>query len=97
MGPIHPGIVKTNIARQHNGIQEKAYKILKNTIAISPEKAALNIVYMAVSKKISSVSGECFVRGKIRKTSKQSYDEILAEKLWKISLNLTNFTNFLSS
>jgi len=87
---IHPGIVKTNIARQQNGIQEKAFKILKNTIAISPEKAALNIAYLAVSKKISSVSGECFVRGKIRKTSKQSYDENLAEKLWQMSLSLTN-------
>ncbi|MHA1721338.1 MAG: SDR family oxidoreductase [Promethearchaeota archaeon] len=94
---IHPGIVKTNIARQHNGIQEKVFKLIKKTIAIPSEKAAQNIAYLAVSKNVSSISGECFVRGKIRKTSKQSNDEKLAEKLWNISLNLTNLTNFLSS
>ena len=86
---IHPGIVKTNIAQQNNGIQEKAYKILKNTIAISSERAAKFITNLAVSEKFSSISGEYFVKGKIRKSSKQSNDEKLAEKLWKLSLSLT--------
>ncbi len=84
---IHPGIVKTNICQQHNGFQEKAFKFLKNTIGISSEKAAKHITKLAVSEKLSSISGEYFVKGKIRNPSKRSKDEILAKKLWEISLN----------
>ena len=92
---IHPGIVKTNIAQQHNGIQEKAFKLLKNTIAISSEKAAKYVTNLAVSEKLSSISGEYFVKQKIRKPSKKSNDENIAEKLWKLSLGLTDLNSII--
>ncbi len=92
---MHPGIVKTNIAQQHNGIQEKAFKLLKNTIAISSEKAAKYVTNLAVSEKLSSISGEYFVKQKIRKPSKKSNDENIAEKLWKLSLGLTDLNSII--
>ncbi len=86
---IHPGIVKTNIAQQHSGIQEKAVKFLKNTIGISSKKAAGFITNLATSNKWSTISGKYFVKMRIIKSSKRSNNEKLAEKLWKLSLNLT--------
>ncbi|QEE15591.1 SDR family NAD(P)-dependent oxidoreductase [Promethearchaeum syntrophicum] len=90
---IHPGIVKTNIAQQHHGIQEKAFSLLKNTIAISSEKAAKYIAHLAVSENLSSISGEYFIKRKIRKASKKSNDEKIAEKLWKLSLSLIDLNS----
>jgi len=40
---------------------------------------------MANSSDVKNISGEYFAKKKIKKSSKESYDMILAKKLWDLS------------
>jgi len=59
---------------------------------ISPDRAARAAIYLATSPELEGVTGKFFSRGKEKKSSRESYDEISAERLWKISEELTKLT-----
>lgn len=96
----HPGYTKTNLVR-HSGFFVQA--IITNLLAQSVEMGTLPILRAAADTSVSG--GEYFgptkmneMRGypELVKSSDKSYDRGLAEKLWKISEQLTqiiyNFT-----
>ena len=56
---------------------------------ISPERAARAAIYLATSTDLEGVTGKFFSRGKERKSSEESYNGASAERLWKVSEELT--------
>ena len=60
---------------------------------ISPDRAARAAIYLATSQELEGVSGKFFSRRKEKKSSKESYDEASAERLWKISEELTRLNS----
>jgi len=56
---------------------------------ISPDRAARAAIYLATSPELEGVTGKFFSRGKEKRSSKESYDENSAERLWKVSEELT--------
>jgi len=85
---IHPGIVKTNIAQDTFRLQSLIYRLLKYTIAISPEKAALNIVNTLIDKRLKSITGACIKKRRLAKFNPISDNTELRTKLWNISVEL---------
>ena len=83
---LHPGVVRTNIARSFPLIGW-LWKI--NPRYISAEKGAQNTIYVATSPELAKVTGKYFSKMKERKSSDQSYNKELQEKLWNLSLNIT--------
>jgi hypothetical protein len=55
----------------------------------SPEKGAQTTLYLATSPDVEGVSGKYFVNKNVRRSSKASYDETTAQRLWQVSAQMT--------
>lgn len=86
---LHPGLVRTNIAR-NNGLLGRVVNFFIGVRGITPDKGAETPVYLAVSPEVESVSGKFFVDCRPVPSSSISYDTELAARLWDISMCLTN-------
>ena len=58
-------------------------------LASSPEKGAETPIYLASSPEAEGISGECFRKKRIAKTSRASNDPLLASKLWELDVKYT--------
>jgi hypothetical protein len=54
-------------------------------VTISPDKGAETSVYVASSPEVEGVTGKYFAKKRERKTSKESYNEEAAHRLWEVS------------
>jgi NAD(P)-dependent dehydrogenase (short-subunit alcohol dehydrogenase family) len=80
---VQPGMNKTNLGRDAGSFSRVIFKILGK----NPEKGAETSIYLASSPEVKNISGEYFEKKKIRKSSKESYNLDLANKLWNLSKN----------
>lgn len=85
---IHPGIVKTNIAQTKFGLQSLAFKLLKNTIAIEPAKAASRILELVYNPDFANLKGNYISGNKIRSAQATTYDHNKREELWIIAIDI---------
>src|SRR6266849_3619078 len=88
---VHPGTVATNIWTRPFGPAGFITALPKLFMA-SPEKGAETIVYLASSPDAESLSGEYLEKLKVKKSSDESYDEHVAQRLWDVSTKLTNLS-----
>ena len=56
---------------------------------MSAEKAAKAVVRLATSPELEGVTGKYFSKMKEANSSEESYDEEVAQRLWKLSGELT--------
>ena len=84
---LHPGAVATNIWGSALGPAAFLGKISK-LFLVSPRRGAETIVYLASSSEVEDVSGRYFEEKREKKSSADSYDRALAEKLWNASVAL---------
>lgn len=87
---LHPGGVKTNIIQDYKGIIKFFTKIIFS-FAKSPEEGAKTSIYLASSPKVEKVSGKYFIDKKEAKSKDVTYNKSIAERLWNICAELTNF------
>jgi len=85
---LHPGWVATGFAA-NNGWIGRVWQLVANCFAISPEKGARTIVYLATSPEVANVSGRYFVQERDVPSSAASHDAAVANRLWQLSLELT--------
>jgi NAD(P)-dependent dehydrogenase (short-subunit alcohol dehydrogenase family) len=85
---LHPGFVATNFGRNNRGITAMFLRIAQ-LAAISPEKGAQTIIYLATSPEVKGITGGYFVKQKAERSSQVSYDRAAAERLWQVSAELT--------
>ena len=87
---LHPGVVATNINSRDSSpfMLRLFWKILKPLMS-SPEKGAQTSIYLASSPEVDGVSGKYFVKKKETKSSKESSDESISQRLWQVSAELT--------
>lgn len=85
---LHPGFVATNFGRTNGGIFNPIFK-LAQIGAITPEQGAETSIYLATSPEVEGVTGKYFIKCKAVPSSKVSYDEETARRLWEISEEMT--------
>ena len=85
---LHPGLVRTNIAR-NNGVLGRVVNFFIGVRGISPDRGAETPVYLAASPEVETVTGKYFVDGRPLPSSSMSYDAELAARLWDMSASLT--------
>jgi NAD(P)-dependent dehydrogenase (short-subunit alcohol dehydrogenase family) len=85
---LHPGFVATNFGKNNPGIIKSIFS-LAHLVAITPEKGAETIIYLASSPEVEGVTGRYFYNKKDVRSSGPSYDEKAARRLWELSLKLT--------
>jgi NAD(P)-dependent dehydrogenase (short-subunit alcohol dehydrogenase family) len=78
---LHPGFVATRFGDGSGGWLARLTRLAKN-FAITPEKGAQTIVYLAASPEVATVSGEYFYKEKPAIPSAPARDESSAQKLW---------------
>ncbi|MGD9093640.1 MAG: SDR family oxidoreductase [Anaerolineales bacterium] len=86
---LHPGFVRTNIAR-NNGWYMHLVMPLVLTRAISPEEGARTSIYLASSPDVIDVTGKFFIKCQETPSDPATYNEDDAQRLWEISAALTN-------
>jgi NAD(P)-dependent dehydrogenase (short-subunit alcohol dehydrogenase family) len=85
---LHPGVVATRFGHESGGVLQPFLKALQ-IFAISPEKGAETIVYLASSPDVANVTGEYFAKNKIARTSAAAQDMSVAAALWAKTAELT--------
>jgi len=85
---LHPGVVRTGFGKDQRGLMSILVTVGR-PFMISPEHAAKALIYLATSPDMEGVTGKFYSRGKEGRSSTQSYDEASAERLWKVSAELT--------
>ncbi len=85
---LHPGIIRSGFGRSAGGFIGffvKAASLFMST----PEQGAATSVYLATSPEVEGITGKYFSNRKPRRSSKVSYDEAVARRLWEASEKLT--------
>jgi retinol dehydrogenase 12 len=84
---LHPGFVATRIGNGSGGFLSRAARLAK-TFAISPQKGAQTLVYLASSPDVASVSGEYFYKCRPATPTSEARDDVAAKRLWVESAKL---------
>ncbi len=84
---LHPGFVSTRFGDQSGGVLAKLVGAAK-LFAISPEKGAETIVYLASSDQVAQVSGAYFYKCRQMDPTKEAQDGESARRLWDESARL---------
>lgn len=84
---LHPGFVDTRFGDESGGAFSYVVRVAKMA-AISPEKGAETIVYLASSPDVASVSGSYFYQCRPAKPTRAAQDEDAARRLWSESAKL---------
>lgn len=85
---LHPGFVATRFGDQSGGIVSVAVKIAKPIGAISPEKGAETIIYLASSPEVAGQSGGYYYRNKLATPTSEAQSDTDAKRLWDASAKL---------
>jgi retinol dehydrogenase 12 len=87
---LHPGFVATRFGDGSGGFLSRVIRVAK-TFAISPEKGAQTLVYLASSPDVASVSGEYFYQCRPATPTAEARDDSAAKRLWLESAKLAGF------
>ena len=85
---LHPGLVRTNIAR-NNGLLGRVVNFLIGARGVDAAKGAETMIYLATSPEVEGLTGRFFVDCQAVPSSALSYDAGLASDLWALSERLT--------
>ena len=86
---LHPGYVDTGFALNNGWFFRVLAKTSARLFAQRPVQGAQTSIYLASSPEVEGVTGKYFADCKETPSSPASYDQAAADKLWKVSLELT--------
>jgi NAD(P)-dependent dehydrogenase (short-subunit alcohol dehydrogenase family) len=85
---LHPGVVRTAFGAEDPGRLQKLFVPLLKPLMKTPAKGAATSIFLASSPEMERVTGLFFANSKPKKSSKRSYDEAVAARLWQVSADL---------
>ncbi len=85
---LHPGAVATGLGK-NNGTWANVIIALLGPFFRTPAAGAATSVYLASSAEVEGVSGKYFRNCRETRSSRASYDETAARRLWEISAQMT--------
>lgn len=89
---LHPGVVSTAFgAEDPRGIQKLIIPFARPFMK-TPAQGATTSIRLASAPDLEKVTGRFFANSKPKKSSKRSYDEATAARLWQVSAELVGLT-----
>ncbi|HEY3548534.1 MAG TPA: SDR family oxidoreductase [Propionicimonas sp.] len=85
---LHPGVVRTAFGAEDPSPFWRFMTPLVRPFMKTPERGAATSVYLASSPEVEGITGAYFADRKPRRSSKESYDEVAAARLWQVSEQL---------
>jgi retinol dehydrogenase-12 len=93
---VQPGLVKTDIGVKHtNWLHALAWKVRRSG-GVTPDIGAKTQIFLATADEVADKSGLYWDKCKPKKSSKRTYVEEDAQRLWEISLELCKIDDFFS-
>ncbi len=91
---VQPGLVKTDIGVKHtNWLHAFAWKVRRSG-GVTPDIGAKTQIYLSTADEVKDQSGKYWDKCKPKKSSKRTYVEADAQRLWKISKELCKIDDF---
>jgi len=81
---VHPGAIRSGFAVGESSWFGALVR-LGGFVLISPEKGAQTSIYLASSPDVEGITGQYFIRKKVRKPSAKARSSELAAQLWDVS------------
>ena len=89
---LHPGVVRTSFgAEDPAGFQRLLLPLLRPFLK-TPAQGAATSIHLASAPELERVTGQYFANCKPKRSSKLSYDEAAAARLWQVSADLVGLT-----
>lgn len=85
---LHPGMVSTSFGSGDPGSIQRLIVPFIRPFMKSPDRGAATSIHLASAADLGQVTGRFFANGRARKSSKSSYDEAAAARLWRVSADL---------
>jgi len=86
---LHPGFVRTNFGNNNSFVFRWGMRVAMFLKAISVEKGAETLVYLASDPSLDGVSGTYFANCKKISSSTEARENVASERLWRKSEELT--------
>jgi NAD(P)-dependent dehydrogenase (short-subunit alcohol dehydrogenase family) len=89
---LHPGVVRTGFgAEDPGGVQRRLVPVLRPFMK-TPAQGAATSIHLASAPDLAQVTGRYFGNRKPKRSSKASYDQAAAARLWQVSAELVGLT-----
>ncbi len=85
---LHPGAVSTSFGAEDPATIQRVIVPFVRPFMKSAARGALTTIHLASDPGLRAVTGRYFVKSKPKKSSKRSYDEADAARLWQVSADL---------
>jgi len=85
---LHPGVVNTSFGAEDPGSLQRLIIPFARPFLKTPEQGAATSIHLASSSDLEQVTGRYFANSKPKRSSKRSYDEATAARLWQVSTDL---------
>jgi retinol dehydrogenase 14 len=82
---LHPGVVRTSFGAEDPGRTQRLLVPIGRPFMRNPVGGAATSVLLASSPDMRSVTGQFFSAGRAKRSSKRSYDDVDARRLWAVS------------
>ena len=89
---LHPGVVRTDLGAEDPRRIQRLIVPFARPFMKAPARGAATSIHLASAPDLEQVTGRYFASSKPRRSSKPSYDQAAAARLWQISADLTGLT-----
>jgi len=89
---LHPGVVRTSFGAEDPGGLQRRFTPLLRPFMKAPAQGAATSIHVASAPDLEQVTGRYFANSKPRRSSKRSYDEAAAARLWRVSADLVGLS-----
>ena len=87
---LHPGFVATRFGDRSGGFFSYVVRVAKLLAAISPEKGAQTLVYLASSPEVATITGGYFYKCALAQPTREAQDDAAARRLWSETVRLAS-------
>ena len=89
---LHPGVVRTAFGTEDPGGLQRLFIPFVRPFMKAPGRGAATSIHLASAPDLEQVTGRYFAGSKPRRSSRRSYDQAAAARLWQLSADLTGLT-----
>ena len=89
---LHPGVVSTSFGADDPSRIQRLFVPFARPFMKTPVQGAATSIHLASAVDLESVTGRYFASSKTKESSKRSYDEEAAARLWQVSADLVGLS-----
>jgi retinol dehydrogenase-14 len=89
---LHPGVVRTSFGAEDPGGVQRLFTPFMRPFMKAPAQGAATSIHSASAPDLEQVTGRYFANSKSKRSSRRSYDEAAAARLWQVSADLVGLS-----